>query len=296
MDITGAMIHQNDTSEQSRGSNWPPFMRGVVSYMAPRGWVDGAIKLASTLCLITSFSLLVQVSLFGELVGSVVNVALLTAIVSLPFMLFTFMVTRYLYLLQKSLAELATTDVLTGLPNRRAFLNAVTQLDAKGEQGTLLLLDADYFKSINDTYGHSVGDECLRAIGRHLRRVLQDEKIVGRYGGEEFAVFLPNASLAEARAIGERLSQAIEVPTKTVLHDTDNAPQDMGSTGTLADGTIVLTLSVGGAMPEAGQSLNQQFYCADKALYRAKAQGRARLVIYEPIWDGGGLSEVSIQA
>ncbi|GAA6187101.1 GGDEF domain-containing protein [Litorivita sp. NS0012-18] len=271
-------------------------MRGIVSYMAPRGWVDGAIKLASTLCLITSFSLLVQVTLFGALVGSFVHIALLTAIVSLPFMLFTFMVTRYLYLLQKSLAELATTDVLTGLPNRRAFLNAVSQLDAQGETGALLLLDADYFKSINDTYGHSVGDECLRAIGRHLRRVLEDEKIVGRYGGEEFAVFLPSSSLAEAREIGERLSQAIEVPTKTVLQHAAHAPQELGSTGTLGSGTIVLTLSVGGAMPEAGQSLNQQFYCADKALYRAKAQGRARLVIYESIWDSGGLSDIGMQA
>ena len=118
---------------------------------------------------------------------------------------------RHQSILQDKLAELATTDMLTGLPNRRAFLRAVAPEGQFVRAGLLVLADADHFKKINDTYGHDVGDACLRAIAGVLRLSLSDKDIVARYGGEEFALFYDGASLSHLEALEREICGPISI-------------------------------------------------------------------------------------
>ena len=167
--------------------------------------------------------------------------------------------------LQAALAELALTDALTGLNNRRAFLEIATATQKSGKAGFLLLIDADHFKHINDTYGHNVGDECLRSIAQHLQRVLGGDTPLGRLGGEEFAALLPGDAVSDLDRIAAQLTQGITATVAT--SDTDV--------------TVPLTLSVG--MTEFGkqETIEAQLHQADVALYEAKRQGRARLVKWQ---------------
>ena len=182
--------------------------------------------------------------------------AQIIALVSLPVIWLLLMAFRHQKALQDRLALLATTDALTGLPNRRAFLEAA----ATGGGGALLLLDADHFKRVNDAHGHAVGDACLRALADHLRRHLRKGDLVGRLGGEEFALFLPGATRAEAEALGARLCREVAV-------EAGSAPP------------LRLTLSAGAALGTPDLPLDRLMAQADAALYQAKEAGRARLVV-----------------
>ena len=168
--------------------------------------------------------------------------------------------------MERELRRLATTDPLTGAHNRRHFLScAVTELERAQRYGNplaMLMLDVDFFKSINDRYGHAVGDEALRALVTTLSRQLRDIDVIGRLGGEEFAVMLPETSLAGALVTGERLRAAIE----------DLCLE-------LEDGqTLSFTVSMGVACPNAADlSPESVLGRADQALYRAKAGGRNRV-------------------
>ncbi len=168
--------------------------------------------------------------------------------------------------LQKALTELALTDALTGLNNRRAFLEQAAALQQSDEPGYLLLIDADHFKRINDTYGHNVGDECLRAIAKHLRQVLGPDAPLGRLGGEEFGAILTPAAMAQLDSITAQLTQKImaKVPSPP-------PPAE-----------VSVTLSIGMTRLVRRQPLEHQLHQADVALYAAKRQGRARLVRWKP--------------
>ncbi|MBM1278405.1 GGDEF domain-containing protein [Ponticoccus sp. SC6-36] len=162
--------------------------------------------------------------------------------------------------LQDKLAEIATTDMLTGLPNRRAFLSAVAPDGHFARAGILVLADADHFKRINDTYGHDVGDACLRAIAEALRKTLSDVDIAARYGGEEFVMFYDGADATRL----DQLARTICAPIRIA---------DAG----LPEG-LSLTLSAGALITDAGQPTISAYRDADRALYRAKSEGRARMV------------------
>jgi len=241
-------------------------------------WTDRLITWLVTLLAIRSrIDLLVKPLLFMVLIHATANLAehliiglerfalsertLLTFVTSLPFLVLVFGVITHLDRMQKQLAELATTDMLTGLNNRRSFLDRTRQAQMRHARGVLFVIDADFFKAINDKYGHAAGDICLQAIARQLRQVLRAQDIIGRVGGEEFAANLPDAPHAEATQIGERLSQAILVE------------------GT--DATITLTLSIGATRTHAEGVLEDFLHLADQALYRAKENGRARIVFWE---------------
>jgi diguanylate cyclase (GGDEF)-like protein/PAS domain S-box-containing protein len=148
---------------------------------------------------------------------------------------------------------LAATDELTGVASRRAFLTVLDQHLASGEQLAVALFDIDHFKLVNDRYGHPVGDEVLRRIAALAESCIRDRDLVGRLGGEEFAVLMPRASLDQAVAVGERLRRACEEAEH--LHG------------------IRVTVSLGVAAGQDGDA-SALLREADAALYRAKFEGR----------------------
>lgn len=170
--------------------------------------------------------------------------------------------------LQEKLREQANRDSLTGLFNRR-YLEGTLERElsrCKREAAplTMLLLDIDHFKLVNDTYGHPAGDEVLRVIARALQESARTEDIVCRYGGEEFLLVLPKMSLAVARSRATRLLEMFR-----------------GTTIAFEDSRIPVTASIGIAtVPEHATSVENLIRCADQALYRAKSMGRDRAVAF----------------
>jgi diguanylate cyclase (GGDEF)-like protein len=167
-------------------------------------------------------------------------------------------------LLQR-IARMAETDPLTGVPNRRHVLELGQRLMNRcvqdGRSYSMLLLDLDGFKQVNDRFGHAAGDAALCAVSRTLRQNLRPDDHLGRYGGEEFAVLLPGADAVEAAAVAERLRAAV------AALQPDWAP-----------GASPLTLSGGIAIATAERSdFSQLLVRADQALYRAKNAGRNRI-------------------
>ncbi len=171
------------------------------------------------------------------------------------------------YNLKKRLAKLAMTDQLTNLHNRRYFLlqgNIEVKRSIRYNHPlSLLMIDLDHFKKVNDTYGHEVGDHVLQHIALLLRSVLREFDILGRLGGEEFTLLLPNTDQSGAYQLAERLRGLIE---EYPYH---------------ADGLLIpLTVSIGLKMIDATcQTLDDLMDQADTALYQAKGAGRNRVVI-----------------
>jgi len=162
----------------------------------------------------------------------------------------------------------ANTDSLTKLYNRRAFYKLGEQvLDGCKRYEhpcSVLMIDIDHFKQINDTHGHAVGDEAICSLSQTLRDTLREADIIGRMGGEEFAVLLPHTDQQQALESAERLRQAV---ASTAI--------------TSATGNLQMTISIGAAVFNAQQNatLEQMLITADKALYQAKMAGRNRVEI-----------------
>jgi diguanylate cyclase (GGDEF)-like protein len=159
--------------------------------------------------------------------------------------------------------DAAVTDDLTGLLNRRGVLLAaqglITQQAQKGEPVSALMFDLDHFKSINDRFGHAVGDQALHLFAVTASASTRPSDIVGRFGGEEFVALLPGG-LAGARVVAERIRRAFETAGVTVAGCDLNA-----------------TVSIGAACGEPGTDIVALLADADAALYRAKANGRNRV-------------------
>ncbi len=174
---------------------------------------------------------------------------------------------------QSALVQLALTDALTGLPNRRAFMHALERECVAVHAGdlpeaALLFLDIDHFKRVNDTYGHGVGDEVLSHLGALLRRGLRTSDIPGRIGGEEFAVLLPNINLEQAQLLAERLRKSFE----------DNP-------ASTSAGPLEFRASFGVCpllQDEASVSASDYLQRADMALYWAKNHGRNQVCTWHP--------------
>lgn len=155
------------------------------------------------------------------------------------------------------LEQLANTDTLTGLANRRQMYAQMQHLEHSGEGFGVLLLDVDDFKKVNDTYGHDAGDEVLVEVARILESVLQRAGKAGRWGGEEFVVVLPQATPESVQALAEEIRRAIEQQTRA---------------------TRPVTLSIGGAVTLSGDTLDSTLRYADEAMYQAKRSGKNRVV------------------
>ena len=162
--------------------------------------------------------------------------------------------------------QYATLDALTNLNNRRQFEVRLKQEIAttkrQGNPLCAMMIDIDFFKKVNDTYGHASGDVVLRTVASVIKEHLRESDIPSRYGGEEFAVLLPYTHTEEARIVGERLRNAVE---KTEI------PIDKK--------TINVTISMGLAELNAEETGEELFERADKALYEAKESGRNRVCI-----------------
>jgi two-component system cell cycle response regulator len=165
--------------------------------------------------------------------------------------------------LMEETRRLAFTDQLTGLPNRhRTAEQLVDELKRAHRYGTplsIVLCDIDHFKSVNDTYGHNIGDDVLRQVARTLAQAVRNVDTVARWGGEEFLVILPNTSPAGARIVAERVRQQVE-----------RAPAVPG-------GPERRTLSLGVATFCEDPTPEALLERADQALYRAKHRGRNRV-------------------
>ncbi len=248
-------------------------LRFLIRMMAVRNPLDAVLKGLGFFTIINGTALSMEMLIYGQLAMPFWWRTLLTLAASLPFMVLVFWVVTHLERLQHKLADLAATDVLTGLPNRRAFFAQARQNWMKGKDGVLFIVDADHFKAINDTYGHAVGDLCLQAAAERMRVILRQADVIGRIGGEEFAVFMSEISIEEVRAIGDRLSTAIVI--------------DHG-----AEEPIRMTMSIGGVEQRFADTLDHLMHLADMALYQAKALGRAQLIMWEPQLGGNGAPEM----
>lgn len=176
--------------------------------------------------------------------------------------------------MMRQLEDLASTDELTGLYNRRYFLRrAEAELNRlrTGHQSGLALIDLDFFKKINDLYGHATGDRVLQTFASVARSCLRDDDILARYGGEEFVLLLPNTDAEQFFACCERLREAFA----------NAQPLDVS----LQPGQ--LSLSIGLTLLNAGDSLDESLQRADEAMYRAKAGGRNRC---EASWEASSAS------
>ncbi|MBM3150515.1 MAG: GGDEF domain-containing protein, partial [Chloroflexi bacterium] len=166
------------------------------------------------------------------------------------------------------MTHLALHDALTGLPNRTLLndrLNvAVAQATRNSYKLAVMMLDLDYFKDVNDSLGHSVGDKLLKEVGQRLVRVLRRSDTVSRMGGDEFIVLLPQISSAEyAAKVARKLLNSFKEPFLVERHE------------------LRMTTSIGVALyPEAGEDAESLFRHADTAMYRAKDRGRDRYCVW----------------
>lgn len=172
--------------------------------------------------------------------------------------------------LERRLQEMATMDALTGLPNRRHFLERLQDylnLLARGasHDGSLMMLDLDHFKVVNDTWGHAAGDQILQQVAKIMQAQLRKVDVPGRIGGEEFAILLPGVGPEEAMQSAERLRLAI-AENPIILNGSASIQQ---------------TISIGiTAILNTDRDTKTPLARADKALYQAKHQGRNRSLIF----------------
>ncbi|WP_319760494.1 diguanylate cyclase [Maridesulfovibrio sp.] len=172
-------------------------------------------------------------------------------------------------MLEDQLNYLATTDALTGAHNRHRFLERgkeeVTRSERYKRPISLLMLDIDYFKNINDTFGHAVGDDVLRALSAKCQSMLRQTDIFGRIGGEEFAAVLPETTLDEAKQVAEKIRVALsQIKVNS------------------SEGQVSFTVSIGVVERKDKQELSNILYYADIAMYEAKNMGRNRVVSKRP--------------
>ncbi|HEV7276437.1 MAG TPA: GGDEF domain-containing protein [Devosiaceae bacterium] len=219
--------------------------------------------------LVTVASVTVSISVTQLILSTMsqgMNAAGLAAAVILPILLGTPLIFYHLVRLQQlklaneKLQVLASTDWLTTCLNRRAFTHLVTDRLEEAPLGAFLVIDADNFKIINDHFGHDRGDEALQLMAETIMASVRKNDIVGRIGGEEFGVFLVDASYETARQVAERIRRAIAAARFTP----EGEPHP-------------LSVSVGAACFEGNIDFSELFRIADQLLYGAKQMGRNRI-------------------
>lgn len=204
-----------------------------------------------------------------EILTSIIFINLIICIISYSFV---FILTKQLertYHLIKGLEEKSTHDFLTGLMNVRAFDDVFNDIIEevkrdKDRKLAVLMIDIDYFKKVNDTYGHSVGDIVLSEVGRVILESVRSSDIVARVGGEEFCVILQKSSVTLTLDIAERIRKAVE-RHKFLINETE---------------TISVTISIGASIyPDTTREIEMIKEIADNNLYKAKNEGRNRVIL-----------------
>ncbi|MBN1839640.1 MAG: GGDEF domain-containing protein [Campylobacterales bacterium] len=168
------------------------------------------------------------------------------------------------------LKQESITDALTGLRNRRYFDQRISEEVALSTRYklplTLMLIDVDHFKKINDTYGHTVGDEVLQTLSKIIQNVVRDSDIVARYGGEEIVIITPNTTKEEAAILAERLREKVEQTKVATIATTQEVVQVTISIGLCSLSPIITDK----------EALLEE---SDQSLYLAKKYGRNRVVV-----------------
>lgn len=206
--------------------------------------------------------------IIGSIAQRVTVIELSTiSITSIILICFSFLIFRSNHKIAKRLTELAAVDALTLVGNRHAFDKQIANIIRKFERDNvpvcLIIFDLDYFKSVNDTYGHSVGDEVLRNLATLITQHTRAFENLYRYGGEEFVILPVYSDLEKASVLAENIRQLVE------SHRFEFEPE------------LTLTVSLGIAQYRAGEQRHQWFVRADEALYQAKKSGRNKFVCAE---------------
>lgn len=247
-------------------------MRATLKKLSPKAW----LRLASWTVFGTLGCIAVSHAatwlIFRNAGSEVFDLVLIEATVvpillAAPLFFYLTLKLRELAIVNHKLAVAASTDALTACLNRGAFSSRVEDVlkwlgSRRNDRpiGALLVIDADYFKAVNDRFGHSQGDEALRIMVAAMQSCLRTEDMLGRLGGEEFAVFLPGVSPLSAADIAERIRRSVaEAPFRP-----DGQPYQ-------------LTVSVGGAVFDSPVGFAELFRIADLNLYEAKDAGRNRV-------------------
>ncbi len=213
-----------------------------------------------------------------------VDISVLNAFATWPVNAYTFMigavsqffisslfVLMLSYQLNRNLESMVTVDGMTGILNRRGLEDAANKMQGLCKRihmgMAVLLIDIDHFKKVNDKYGHLVGDDVLRHVTKVASGVLRTGDVIGRYGGEEFAVFMPNTNESEASILAERIRAAVESHT-----------YEEGSL------SVPVSVSIGAADSiRAGYDFKGLIAAADSTLYAAKKAGRNRVLRYTEV-------------
>jgi len=192
---------------------------------------------------------------------------------------------RRRFAMERQLQTLAWFDALTGLPNRaqlnKETLCILTDASRTSSQFAILFIDLDRFKRVNDTQGHSAGDEVLSEIARRLRNDVRGEDVIGRLGGDEFLAVLKNCDVHRAAHVAGRILQALYQPV------TVNAKYDT---------SITLSASIGVSLyPHDGQDADTLLRNADMAMYKAKSTGRNQVHFYAPVYERQAKEQLELE-
>ena len=206
----------------------------------------------------------------ASLAAQIPHLVMLEFLIALLFMAFgTLMLANEFT--TNELRQLAEIDSLTSIFNRRAFFTllnkALHQSQRTGMGLAVLVVDLDHFKSINDTYGHQGGDEVLRHFVQTATQCLRQQDVMGRLGGEEFAIFLPGVDAKGAQVVAERLRAAVA-----------------SQPAALQQGSHALTISLGLTLCVPGDTPDTALHRADQAMYQAKERGRNRVELQLFAW------------
>jgi diguanylate cyclase len=221
-----------------------------------------AFTVAASVCAV-SFAMRSIPKLPQEALIAVLGLAaFMPAIITPPLAFIMLNIMRFLTNTVNHVGQQVRFDPMTGLYSRHHFLE-MTRMHLE-DGGAFLMIDADHFKRINDTYGHATGDEALKRLAQALRAAGKPSSLIGRLGGEEFGMFIPKGRLTDADTAAIRISAAVS----NLCH-------------TIAGHEIFLTASVGAAVHVPGMPLEELLRLADERLYRAKREGRNRAVLSE---------------
>ncbi len=254
-DLLGLNAHELMHSRRPDGRPYPetecPINHVLQTEEPLKAWRDTFFRADGKPLAVESYATIIQ-GLFNETKGVVVVFR---------------EITRQLAI-EAELEHAANHDRLTGAFNRHFFDRLVEKECARsarrGEPLSLLILDIDHFKRINDEHGHLVGDEVLKQLVKHIAERVRQTDVLTRWGGEEFALLLPDTSLEGARELAESLRASIEAAE-------------------LVDGLPKLTISLGGTRIRTDESPKVSFRRADEALYKAKDSGRNRVCMAQPL-------------
>lgn len=165
----------------------------------------------------------------------------------------------------RRLQEEASRDSMTGMLNRERFFAVLDGSRRRTDRGALLIIDADHFKNINDSYGHLAGDRALLKIAAAISSAVRAGDVLGRIGGEEFGAFLVGASEEDAARVAERIRREVEAIRFQPV-----------------DGVVLpLTVSIGGTQCAPEANVSELMRAADRRLYEAKGRGRNRAILYD---------------